>query len=85
MVMTAALVARCVANRGCVWKAWKVASKISTVYAVVFAQKVNVLRLAMVTHRVLACRRVMETLAGALKRLMGNALAPKIALALGSV
>ena len=84
MGMTAVLVARCVAHRGCVWKAWKAALKISTVYAVAFVQKVNVLRLAMVTHRVLACRHVMQILAGALKPPMGNASALKIALALES-
>ena len=85
MVMTAALVARCVANRGSVEKALKAALKISTVYAVAFVQKVNVLSLVMATPRALACRHVMVILAGALKPPMGNASAPRIALAPGSV
>ena len=84
MAMTVVLGVRFVASRGFVEKAWKVALRTSTVYAAAFVQKVNVLRLAMVTHRVLACRHVMQILAGALKPPMGNASALKIALALES-
>ena len=71
-------------EQGLCGKALKVALRTSTVYAAAFVQKVNVLRLAMVTHRVLACRHVMQILAGALKPPMGNASALKIALALES-